>query len=310
MIKKYLSSIYISLTGVSFLWGTSFAAAKVGLTELHPMNLVAFRFIIASAIFAVMLLLMRSANKIDYHDLPRFIILSFLAITSYFYIQFTGLTYTTTINSALIIATSPIYTAIFGVLYGLERISAKGALGITAAFLGVTTIITNGNLYGLFESSTIKGDLMLLCNAIVWAGFTLYGKNILQKYRPFVAMAYIHIFGTIMLLPFALIPSFLTPIPLQDQLPAISTNTVLATFYLAVLCSVFAYYTWYNGVDTIGAIRTAVFSYLNPLFAMIVGILFLGENITVYTLAGGILVILGVYATNTYKIQPAITTDK
>lgn len=305
---KPSSSIYLALASVSFLWGTSFAAAKIGLAELTPMNLVTFRFIIASTLFAIMLLAMRSTSKLDYHDIPRFMILSFLAITSYFYIQFTGLIYTTTINSALIIATSPIYTALFGVMLGVDKISLKSAAGIVAAFIGVATIITNGNLYGLFQTSTIKGDAMLLCNAIVWAGFTLYGKTILQKYRPFVAMAYIHIFGTLMLLPFALIPSVLSPITLQEQLPTITSNTIFATLYLAILCSVFAYYTWYNGVDKIGAIRTAVFSYLNPLFAILVGSLLIGEKVTIYTLLGGILVILGVYATNYYKEQPNTTT--
>ena len=293
--------IYLGLAAVSLFWGTSFAAAKIGMQELLPLNLVIFRFVIASFIFSAILLFMQRHNTIDRRDIPRFIILGFIAIASYFYIQYTGLTYTTTINSALIIATSPIFTALFGHLLGWEKISRFAVGGIAIAFSGVAVIITNGQFTEIFQSATLKGDLLLLSNAIVWSGFTLYGKTILQKYRPFVAMAYIHIFGTLFLIPLAFIATPLAPLPLCSQIREITSATFIAALYLAGLCSVFAYYMWYVGVERIGAVRTAVFSYLNPFFAMLTGVWLLSEQLTPYTFLGGLLVILGVYTTNQHK---------
>ncbi|WP_425057699.1 putative amino-acid metabolite efflux pump [Sporomusa carbonis] len=295
------SLIYLALTSVALLWGTSFAAAKIGMYELSPINLVIFRFIIASLVFAGILTTMDRNNTIERKDIPKFIILGFLAITSYFCIQYTGLTYTTTINAALIIATSPISTALMGAAFGWEKISASSYTGILLAFAGVSLIITNGQLTGLFQLTTLRGDFMLMVNALVWAGFTLYGKNILQKYRPFTAMAYIHILGTIMLLPLAFIPTELTPLPFIQQVMTISWSTAGTALYLAILCSVYGYYMWYTGVGHIGPVRTAVFSYLNPLFAIITGIWLLGERLTPYTIGGGIMVIAGVYLTNKFK---------
>lgn len=297
------SYIYPTLTSVSFLWGTSFAAAKIGMYELSPLNMVILRFSLASIIFSAILLMMRKNNIIDYKDIPKFIILGFLTITSYFYIQYTGLQYTTTINSALIIATSPIYIAILGAVIGWEVIDRKGIVGIALAFVGVSMIITNGKFSGIFDIKTLKGDLLLFCNAVVWSGFTLYGKSLLQKYRPFVAIAYIHIFGTILLIPLAFTPNFFTYIPLIIQIQSISWSTIAAALYLALLCSVYGYYIWYAGVERIGAVRTAVFSYLNPLFAIIAGVLILGENLSFYASLGGIMVVLGVYITNTAKTE-------
>ena len=293
--------IYLSLTIASLLWGTSFAAAKVGLRELLPLNLVILRFVLASLIFGIILTLMRRDNTINRSDIPIFIALGFLSITSYFFIQFTGLQYTTTINSSLIIATSPIYIALFGSILGWEKLSTASIYGILLAFIGVTAIITNGNLAGIFHTDTLKGDLMLMCNSVVWAGFTLYGKSILQKYRPFVAMAYIHIFGTLLLIPFAFTPTFLASTPLMTQINTITWPTITAALYLALLCSVYAYYIWYTGVEKIGAVRTAVFSYLNPLFAIVTGVLLLGESFSVYTFVGGLMIIAGVYVTNKAK---------
>ena len=296
-----LSIFYLALTSVSFLWGTSYAAAKIGMYELSPINLGIFRAILAAVLFAIILAKMDRGSTIERKDIPKFILLGFLVVTSYFYLHYTGLSYTTTINAALIIATSPIFTALLGAALGWERIGTVGGIGITLAFVGVSLIITNGQLGTIFQSATLLGNLLLLSNALVWAGFTLYGKSLLQKYRPFTAIAYIHIFGTILMLPFAFFPTKIAPLPFIQQVMTISWPTAGAALYLAILCSVYGYYMWYTGVARIGPVKTAVFSYLNPLFAILAGVWLLGEKLTGYTIFGGILVIAGVYLTNQYK---------
>jgi drug/metabolite transporter (DMT)-like permease len=294
-------TIYLLLLTVSFLWGTSFAAAKIGLRELSPLDLVIVRFTLVSIIFGAILLLMRRGNTIEKRDIPTFFILGFVGVTSYFYIQFTGLQYTTTINSALIIATTPIMVGLMGQALKIEKINRVMALGIVIAFSGVTLIVSHGELSGILQSKTIIGDLLLLLNAVVWAGFTLYGKKILQKYRPVVAMAYMHIFGTLMLLPFAFLPITDSPIYLSGRVFMLSGETFAAILYLAALCSVYAYYMWYMGIDRIGAVRTSVFAYFNPLFAAMAGVALLGEQIYLTTLIGGCMIIAGVYITNRFR---------
>jgi len=290
--------IYAALLSVSFLWGASFAAAKIGMADLAPLNLVILRFILASAIFGGILLTRKSKAAVEKRDLPRLIGLGFFAVTSYFYIQYTGLKYTTTINAALIIATVPAWTALIGAGLGWERITAAGGLGIAVAFAGVALIVGGGRGADLLSSATLPGDCLLLINAVTWAGITVYGKTILKKYSPFVAMAWVHIFGTLMLLPLAFIPSPLAPAPLVRQLAGVTWPTVASAFYLAVLCSVYAYYVWYSGVEKLGAVNTAAFSYFNPLFAAIVGTLFMSETLSVYTVSGGGIVLAGVYLIN------------
>lgn len=298
MTENRPPATYIALTTVSLLWGTSFAAAKIGLRELAPLNLVILRFVLASCIFGAILLARRQKSALAAGDVPRFVGLGFLAITSYFYIQYTGLTFTTTINAALIIATSPVLTAVIGAALGWEKLTRPMLTGITVAFGGVALVITRGQPAALFASSTLPGDLMLLANALVWAWITVYGKSILQKYRPFVAMGWIHIFGTLLLVPFAVIPTPLVPQPLAAELAAVTWPTVVSALYLALLCSVYAYYMWYSGVERLGAVRTSTFTYFNPLFAAITGVLLLDESLAPQVMAGGSLIIAGVYLTN------------
>lgn len=296
MLKNQDMAIYLSLTCVVFLWGTSFAISKVTLDELSPLNLAGLRFVIAAVIFGAILAVKQS--RLSKEDIPKFIAMGFLAITSYFYIQYTGLLYTTSINAALLLSTSPIWTTIAGIFIGQEKVSSKTISGILLAFLGVTIVISKGELFSLFLSETIFGDMLMLFNAIVWALLTLYGKNIMCKYSPFAAVAYMTIFGALMFLPIILIPNPLNPISALEQLAGITLPTIASILHLAALCTVYAYYIWYKGITQIGAVRTASFQYLSPLFALLAGILLLSETVSSFMLLGSIMILLGVYLTN------------
>jgi len=301
MLKNKDMAIYLSLICVTFLWGTSFVATKIALRELSPLNLAGFRFIAAAIIFGSILAVKKS--HIYQEDIPQLVVMGFLAITSYFYIQYTGLLYTTSINASLLLATSPVWTTIVGIFIGQEKVNRKAIGGILLAFLGVTIVISRGKLFSLFMSETILGDMLMLLNAIIWAIFTLYGKKIMSKYSPFSAVAYMNIFGALMLLPIILIPNPLNPTSAIEQLSSITLPTIAAVVYLAALCSVYAYYTWYRGIEKIGVVRTASFYYISPLFALLAGIWLLNETITGFILLGGITVIIGVYLTNTSKFN-------
>jgi drug/metabolite transporter (DMT)-like permease len=104
----------------------------------------------------------------------------------------------------------------------------------------------------------------------------------MSKYSPFTAVAYVNIFGALMLLPIILIPNRLNPTSAIEQLTNITLPTIAAVVYLAALCSVYAYYTWYCGIEKIGAIRTSSFYYISPLFALLAGIWLLNETVTVF----------------------------
>lgn len=301
IIRRQEMTIYLSLLSVVFLWGTSFAVSKIGLHVLSPLNLAGLRFLTASVIFGLILSFQKVNQKIERQDILQLIVMGFMSITSYFYIQYTGLLYTTSINASLLLATSPLWTTVLGVIMRQEQIKLKAISGMLLAFFGVTLVISKGNPVTLFTSKTLYGDLLLLSNAGVWAIYTLYGKRIMLKYSPFTAVAYIHIFGTFMLLPIILIPNPLNPVTLLEQGSALTLPTMLAVLYLAVLCSVYAYYMWFQGIAQIGAIRTASFYYISPLFALMAGIWLLNETMTPLMLLGGCMVITGVFLTNKFK---------
>jgi len=289
------ANIYIGLFGVAFFWGTSWAASKIGLRELTPIHLAVLRFTIASIIFFCMVRIFYKNYVIEKKDKIWMWFLGFLGVTLYFFIQYTGLNMTTTVNSSILIATSPIFTMFLSTkLFHHEKLTYNNLLGAFVAFAGVLMIFTGGKGVS-FGGNTLIGDILALLNSVVWAFFTVLGKSLVDKYDPFVVMAYINIYGTIIMLPIVFTPSFISSIK------AASISTWSCVLYLAVFCSVYSYYMWYKGIKIIGAPQTAMFNYINPVVAVIIGVLLLKEDWNTYTLIGGILVFIGVYITSVRK---------
>lgn len=284
-----IMKIYASLFSVVFFWGTSWAASKIGLREISPIHLATLRFILASCLFYILLKIFYKDYTIEKKDKPLMWFLGILGVSFYFYIQYTGLKHTTTVNSSIIMATSPIFTMILSTkFFHQEELSPNKIFGAILAFIGIFLVFSGGKGIS-FSSSTLLGDLLLLLNSICWALFSVLGKQLVDKYEPFVVIAHIYIYATITMLPVILTSGF------ANAVRRASFSTWVAVLYLAFFCSVYAFYMWYKGIKIIGAVRTSMFNYINPVVAVIIGILFLKETWTFYTLFGGILVFIGVY---------------
>lgn len=287
--------VYIGLFGVAFFWGTSWAASKIGLRELTPVHLAVLRFILASMIFFCVVKIFYKNYVVEQKDKMRIWLLGLLGVLLYFFIQYTGLSMTTTVNSSILIATSPIFTMFLSTkLFHHEKLTYNSILGALVAFLGVFLVFTGGRSISI-GGSTLGGDLLQLLNSLNWAFFTVLGKDMVDKYDPFVVMAYAYIYGTVTMLPIAFTPAFISSVK------SASVLTWGAVIYLTVFCSVYSFYMWYKGIKIIGAPQTAMFNYLNPVVAVIIGVLFLKEDWNTYTLIGGLLVFVGVYAASASK---------
>lgn len=284
--------IYTGLLAVVFLWGTSWAASKIGLKELSPMHLALLRFILSSVLFYILLKINYKDYVVERKDKPRLWFLGILGVALYFYIQHTGLNHTTTVNSSIIMGTSPIFTMFLStILFRQEKLTLNKLLGAVVSFVGVFLVFTDGKGIS-FGGPTLLGDLLILTNSICWALFTVLGKDLVDKYDPFVVIGHIYIYATLTMLPIAFVSNFFLSIKNA------SFSTWAAALYLAIFCSVCGFYMWYKGIKILGAPRTAMFNYINPVVAVTVGILFLKESWSTYTLVGGILVFIGVYLTS------------
>lgn len=287
--------VKLTLALVMALWGGSFIASKVGLQGLYPVELATIRFAIAVPVLVAVTLLVegRRAFRISLKDLPVLVVMAFTGVTLQYIVQFVAMTYTSVTNTALLINMGTFFVIIPSALFLKLKLSIDNILGVAVAFLGAALVATNGVL--AFTPNLIGDGLVILC-AVMWAIYILVGNKLGGKYSVLSQLNYIFIIGFIGLLP----AYFFTPHHAFAEFSTLSWTSIL---YLAIICSVIAYFFFNDAIIKIGPSKTAIYQYLEPFFAITMAIVLLSEPLTIAIAFGAALIIAGIaMADNNLKV--------
>jgi drug/metabolite transporter (DMT)-like permease len=277
------------------VWGGSFIASSIGLDGLYPVELATFRFVIAVPILLIFTILFKGVGslKIDLKDLPVLVVMALTGVSLQYISQFIGMTYTTVTNTALLINMGAIYVVLGSALILKEKIGIDNIFGVFLAFIGAVFVATKGNF--AFEPHLL-GDIMIMFCALMWAVYIMTGTKLAGKYSVLTQLNYIFIIGLILLLPvYAVTP--------HHAIEEITSLTWACLLYLAIVCSVIAYFIFNYAIISIGPSQTAIYQYFEPLFAIVFAILLLSEPFTLIIGIGALLIIIGVaMADNNLKL--------
>lgn len=284
-------TISIILVVVSFIWAGSFIVVKIITEEINPIDLGFLRFLVATPLMFLILLIRKKEFNIPFKEIPYLSILGLTGVTFLYVFQFVGINYTNASTSAVLINTNVIFIALLSALVLKETLSKKRITGISLSFLGVVVIVFSNLQQENFDlnNTYFVGSFLILLSALCWAIYSIVGKQLLKKYDALTVTTYSFGLGTLFYIPFVFSGIVTT---IQN----ISFNGLLTVFYLAILCSVFGYVGWYYALKKIEASKAAVFLNLIPLFAIMMSF-FYGEKIVGFFLLGAGLIIYGVYIT-------------
>jgi drug/metabolite transporter (DMT)-like permease len=218
-------------------------------------------------------------------------LLGFSGIFAYNFFFFKGLKMVPASHGALLVALNPSMVMLLSALRYKERISTVQIAGVLLSLFGVVLVISRGMIGQLFSSFEL-GDAFMLGCPLTWAIYTLAGKEALKKNSPLQATAWAALTGLAMLIIFA----FSEPIP-----EVVPSKVWIALAYLGVVGTVVAFVWYYDGIKKIGATRTSIFNNLVPVFALMLSVWILREEVSWYTWLGGLLVVGGVFLTNRYR---------
>jgi drug/metabolite transporter (DMT)-like permease len=278
-----------SLLMINVFWGGSFIANVIALRSIGPIEIASLRFFIAAPVLAICTYLWKGKElfHIDRKDWGTIIIMALTGVTLQYIVQVSAQDYTTATNASLLINTSVFFIFIFSAIFLAEKMTMWRIVGAILGFAGVGLLVTDGSLSFDLGGHSL-GDMMIILSALMWAIYSIYGKDISKKYHPLTILNYVFILGTIGFIPFY----FLTPhLPLTSiPLPAIA-----AVVFLAVFCSIIAYLVYNIALEKMDASKVAVYVYFVPLSTIILAAIVLGEAITPSSLSGGIMVLAGMY---------------
>ncbi|WP_132057832.1 DMT family transporter [Halorussus amylolyticus] len=270
---------------LSVLWGFSFLAISVGLESLEPILFAAFRYDIA----AVLLLGYAFASETPSLPTDRANVTAVLAggvfLVAANAFLFIGQQTVPSGVAAIMQSLVPIATSLWALgLLPEERVSSVGAVGIGLGFVGVGLIVRPdpGNLLG----GNAVGRLLILGQV---AGVAL-GGVLVQRAGPTLDKAALS--GWSMLVGGLVLHGVSTGVGEAFTLPTTLTAGA-AVAYLGVFATAIAFFIYFTLLEVRGALETSLVAYLVPVVATIVGVVVLGEPITLPTLVGFLVVFAG-----------------
>lgn len=280
---------HFALFAASLIWGTSFLFTRLLLYSITPTGIALIRFAIASIILLAYIKISRKQSiNIFGKDVVRLILLGACGVTIYYYGENTSLLTITTSSASLIVSLAPAVTTILSVLFLKEKASWTSIFGIFIGFLGAILVITNGHNVsgvGAFRS----GYLYALLATVSFSVYTILGRQALSNRSTTVVTAITFIYGSILLIPFTLRNIWL------PGRPEVTPQIGIEIIYLAIVCSIGGYFLWNWGLKTVEAGKASVYLNIVPLTAIILGVIFLREPLTIFTVIGGIFILSGVY---------------
>jgi drug/metabolite transporter (DMT)-like permease len=292
----------VSIGLVVVVWAVNFIAAKIGLRYLPPATMASFRvtiaglsmvpaYFICSRLPAFADARRARVQGLTPHDLWTFTYLGFFGVVVNQMCFTMGLRYTSVSHAAVIVGMGPIYTLVLAVLFRLERATWHKVVGMAIAFVGVAVLASENGISP--RSPSLLGDAITMTGSIGFATYAVLGKRVAGRYDALTMTAFNHFAGAIIILPVALHQArALGPF---SRWRAIPWQGWAALLYMAVCSSALAYLLYFWLLRYLEASQLSAFTYLLPVLAVILGILWLGERGSPVQIVGGALALGGVY---------------
>ena len=279
-----------SLIGLmTFLWALNFIVAKFALRQIPPLMAVGFRTGLAGLLMLPIYFWERRTKGVAAWTIADVPMLMFLgtfgvALNQLFFVF--GIGRTSVAHAAIMIGMTPILVLAIASAIGQETLRAAKLLGMALALAGVATLQFSPSKGTL---TTVAGDFFIFLAAVTFAVFTVMGKRVVGNFSSITINTFAYVGGGAVLLPTTLWQSS------GFAFRHLSWATWASVFYMAAFPSVLCYLIYYYALAHIPASRVAAFSYLQPLLATVLAIPLLGEHPTTSLVAGGCLVLLGVF---------------
>ena len=268
-------------------WSGNYIAGKVALREFSPLMLAGLRIGFAGVIMLPVYLWRREPFPRGRRSITYLLVLGLLGVTLNQLFFVIGLSRTSVAHSSLIIGLTPILVLILACVRGLERMTVRKAGGLAIALAGVAVLRAFDR--GDVISVTWLGDFFTFLTALCFALFTVFGKEVTHEYSSVTVNTFAYVAGGLALLPVTLWEAT------RQSVAHVSTGAWLAAIYMALFPSVVAYLIYYYALQRIAASRVSAFSYLQPVFASAMGVTLLNEHLGAPVIAGGLVILSGVY---------------
>lgn len=286
-----ITDLWLLLT--TTIWGANYAVVKYGTNHMDALAFNGARILMATLAFGVLAAVQRrrpGARRVSRRDVLLLLALGVLGNCVYQTLFAEGVAHTRAGSAALLLAAAPALIAVIGRWLGIERIGMRGYAGVALSMLGIALVVFGRSGHETAGES-LTGDAIVIAAAVCWAWYTVWLKPLTDRVSLIDISALTLVGGMIPLLIISA-PSFAA-----TAWGSVTPLTWAAMAFAGIGSLVIGYLGWYRGVRVLGPTHTAVFSNLQPVVALGVAWMMLGETPTAWQGAGAVTIIAGVVLT-------------
>lgn len=284
---------HLALLGANLFYGAGFTVAKHIMPRLiQPLGFIFIRVSVVMVLFWLSYLGGKKfRTKIEKKDWLVLVLGGLFGVALNQMLFFLGLNLTFPIHASLIMMSTPLLITIIALFVLKERLKTEKAIGLLMGIGGAFLLMSAGKEITMTGNSAM-GDLFVFLNAASYAIYLVMIKPLMQRYRPIIVIRWVFFFGFLFVLPFG-----------YPQFAAIDWSFFQTSDYVAVafivICVTFFTYLWnIYALRHLSPSTAGAYIYLQPIFAAIISMVVIGEQLTWIKLLATILIFTGVYLVN------------
>ncbi len=273
---------------IGLIWGSSFLLMDIGLEAFHPGLITWMRVGLGAAVLS---LLPRARRRIEPYDRPRLIALSFVWVAIPFTLFPIAQQYINSAVAGMLNGAMPIFAAVIATL--LLRKTPHGAvlIGLILGFVGVAAISLSSGAEG---SSEALGVALVLLATLCYGLAVNIAAPITQQYGSLAVNAQMLAYATIWTAPFGVTGL------LQSSF---AWNSFLAILVAGAVGTGLAFVIMGSLVSRVGSTRSSFITYMIPVVALVLGVVFRNDHVTAASLIGVVLVIVGALLASRREVE-------
>lgn len=279
------------------IWGT--IGVFVREISLSSLEIAFFRALIGSVFLGSVSLITKV--KIEREILKKnlwFLIFSGIALGINWILLFQAMKYTTISNAILSYYFAPVFIIIFSAILFKEKIASRNVFYLMVSIIGLFLIMKSNDMIIIEGYNHIKGILYGLGGAVIYAVIVILNKSIKGLSGIHTTLVQLAI-ATLALVPFVVGND-------SSQISSLDTRAWIFIITLGIVHTGIAYFLYFSSIKNVKGKTVALLSYLDPIMAITISFLFLGESMNIFQIIGGILILSASY----FSERPGKTTNR
>lgn len=290
-----IMTAYLMLVACAMMWGSNHVVAR-GVNATVPLEALAFwRWVVAAVLLFPVCIwhLGRDLRLMADHKMSMFLI-GTTGVFMFSIVIYLAAYNTTAVNTGLLNATTPVWVLLFAAVLTADKPKPGQWAGVLIAGIGTAVIIAKGDFSVFAGMNFVSGDLFAMISAMVWAAYSMLLKRAPKGVHPLSLVFVSALIGLVFLTPLYIWSVVVGGEPFFSHLDP-AWPDMLKIFYIGAGPAFLGYLFWNKGVAVVGPANAGVFLYLMPVFASVLAIIFLGEELHLYHLGGIALIAFGIW---------------